>query len=290
MANPQTENGYAKVTNELLEALSRINLSSYETRVLFCVIRKTYGWNKKDDYISVSQIAKGTGLLKPHACRAKNALVRKNILNENGGKLGPNKDYDKWSVTDSGNVTSIGNAVTDSGNESLIKRQKQRIVTNIGTVPKSVTSVTDSGNKPLPIQALQKKVKTLIQKKRRKSEDFLLASLLLQEIRKRKPDLRKPNLQAWAVHISKMIRIDHRKPERIEAVIRWCQADSGNGDGKWRGWRDNILSTAKLREKFDKLELAMGKNSGSGTAPLVRDAEGFTPRERELARIRGEKE
>jgi len=152
MANPQTENGYAKVTNELLEALSRINLSSYETRVLFCVIRKTYGWNKKDDYISVSQIAKGTRLLKPHACRAKIALVRKNILNENGGKLGPNKDYDKWSVT-------------DSGNESLIKRQKQRIVTNIGTVPKSVTSVTDSGNESLPIQALQKKVKTLIQKK-----------------------------------------------------------------------------------------------------------------------------
>lgn len=128
------------------------------------------------------------------------------------------------------------------------------------------------------------------QKKPRNSDEFRLASLLFSEIRKRKPDFRKPDLQGWAKHIDKMLKLDNREPGRVEEVIVWCQADSGDDDGKWKGWRDNILSTRTLREKFDKLELAMGKSSGNsgGTAKLVRDAEGFTPRERELERIREE--
>jgi hypothetical protein len=85
-----------------------------------------------------------------------------------------------------------------------------------------------------------------------------LASLLLQKITERKPDFKKPSLEQWEKHIDSMIRIDKRKPEIIEKVIIWCQADCGDG-GKWKGWQNNILSTAKLREKFDKLELAMNK-------------------------------
>ncbi|MFA5382086.1 MAG: hypothetical protein WC356_02890 [Candidatus Micrarchaeia archaeon] len=83
-----------------------------------------------------------------------------------------------------------------------------------------------------------------------------LAVLLFKKITDRKPDFKKPDLQKWAEHIDKMIRIDNRKPETIEKIIIWCQADCGDG-GKWKGWQNNILSTAKLREKFDKLELAM---------------------------------
>jgi hypothetical protein len=54
-----------------------------------------------------------------------------------------------------------------------------------------------------------------------------------------------------------MIRLDERKPERIEQVIRWTQQDPF--------WQGNILSTAKLREKFDQLELKMGSKK-NGTA------------------------
>lgn len=282
----QTKDGYTKLANKLLEALSQVNLSAYEMRVLFCVMRKTYGWNKKFDFISVSQISELTGLRRPHACRAKCSLLGKNILVEHDGRLGLNEVCGLWNVTNIGTVPRSVTPVTDSGNETAIKGQKQRNVTNTGTVPKLVTPVTDPGNETLPIQALQKKGKTLIQKKeRRNSDEFRLATLLFSEIRRRKPDFRKPNLQGWAKHVERMIRLDRRNPDRIEAIIRWCQSDSGNDDGKWRGWQDNILSTQKLREKFDKLELAMQKGSGSKTAPLVRNAKGKTPREQMLAEI-----
>lgn len=90
-------------------------------------------------------------------------------------------------------------------------------------------------------------------------ESINLAELLLSEIQRRKPDFKKPNIQVWVKSIDLMISLDNRKPERIAKVIRWCQADNGNG--RWNGWQDNILSAKKLREKFDKLELSMSRDN-----------------------------
>lgn len=89
-----------------------------------------------------------------------------------------------------------------------------------------------------------------------------LSNLLAELIIKRKPDnletlpeRKVVTLRRWASDIDKMIRLDHRKPERIEEVIRWCQKDTF--------WQANILSAKTLREKFDKLELQMERN-GTG--------------------------
>jgi len=73
--------------------------------------------------------------------------------------------------------------------------------------------------------------------------------LLAQLIVERKPDFRRPELGQWAGEIDRMIRLDGRSPERIEAVIRWCVRDPF--------WSVNILSVAKLRKHFDRLELQM---------------------------------
>jgi hypothetical protein len=85
------------------------------------------------------------------------------------------------------------------------------------------------------------------------SAESQLSSFLLQEIRKNKPDFKEPNLQAWAKEIDLMVRKDGRDPGRIQKVIQWAQKDSF--------WHKNILSTRKLREKFDQLEMAMPKES-----------------------------
>ena len=80
-----------------------------------------------------------------------------------------------------------------------------------------------------------------------------LATLLLKLILKRKADFKKPDLKKWAKHIDSMMRIDKRKPEKIEQVIRWSQADTF--------WQNNILSTSSLRKQFDQLELKMMKGA-----------------------------
>ena len=66
----------------------------------------------------------------------------------------------------------------------------------------------------------------------------------------------KGSRETWASHIDKLNRIDGRTFEQIEYMIRWTQHDSF--------WSQNILSTAKLREKFSdlipKLKASMAKH------------------------------
>jgi len=79
-----------------------------------------------------------------------------------------------------------------------------------------------------------------------------LARLLFDLIRQRKGDFRRPNLDRWARDIDRLIRLEKRDPERIEAVLRFCQSDPF--------WRSNILSPAALRKHFDRLELKMAQH------------------------------
>ncbi len=100
MASPQLENGYLRIANELAEAFARVNLSAYEWRALWVVIRKTYGWRKKTDRISYRQFAKCADIDLRNAFRAVQSLVGRNILTQqkdsNTFEYGLQKDYSQW--------------------------------------------------------------------------------------------------------------------------------------------------------------------------------------------------
>ena len=97
MANPQLEDGFTMVANEIIEALARINLCAYESRVLWFIIRKTYGWHKKIDWIALSQIVDSTGILKPNVSRTLKSLKARNIIiRDKNRHVGLQKDYEKW--------------------------------------------------------------------------------------------------------------------------------------------------------------------------------------------------
>ena len=84
------------------------------------------------------------------------------------------------------------------------------------------------------------------------SEEFRLANLLYELIRENNPKFKAPNMDNWCGHVDKMLRIDKRSIDDVEAVIRWCQQDDF--------WHKNILSTDKLRKQFDKLYMAMPRD------------------------------
>lgn len=104
MANPQVEDGYTKIANEILEILSRVNLPAYEMRVLILLLRKTYGWKKKRDWISISQFLVGTGLPdRRYVHRALKGLENKNIVvicrdDKKHPTYGFQKDYERWKL------------------------------------------------------------------------------------------------------------------------------------------------------------------------------------------------
>lgn len=80
MDNPQLENGYTKLADEVLENLIKSELSGSEFRIVLFVIRKTYGFNKKEDSISLSQFQKGTCLTRTTISHSLQNLVNMAIL------------------------------------------------------------------------------------------------------------------------------------------------------------------------------------------------------------------
>ena len=80
MVSPQVENGFTRIANEIIEALWKVNLSPYETRVLWFLLRKTYGWKKKTDWITLSQFSKNIGLDRRLIHRTLKSLFSKKII------------------------------------------------------------------------------------------------------------------------------------------------------------------------------------------------------------------
>lgn len=124
MSNPQCEDGYTPIANELLEALSRIRIPGESIQVFWVILRKTYGYRKKEDWIALSQFRE-TGIIKTHISRAITKLVDMKIVTKkgNGIKLTYriNKKYQEW--------------------EALPKKV---------TLPKKVICVTQKGQAALP--------------------------------------------------------------------------------------------------------------------------------------------
>jgi phage replication O-like protein O len=102
MASPQVENGYTRIANELLEALAKFRLSGNEYQVVLAIIRKTYGFGKKSDTISMGQISEVTGLKRQNVNRALKSLSSKLITGViktdymGINNISINKDYSQW--------------------------------------------------------------------------------------------------------------------------------------------------------------------------------------------------
>lgn len=104
MANPQYENGYTKIANEIIEALARTRIPGEARQVLDIIIRKTYGFSKKKERISTSQLIRATGLTRISIYRARKRLQYTNLIsvykNVDTKVLSYSfqKNYDKWKV------------------------------------------------------------------------------------------------------------------------------------------------------------------------------------------------
>lgn len=105
MANPQKENGFTPIANEIMEKLCNLKVNATSFRVVICILRKTYGWQKKEDKISLSQIKKMTGLDRSvvNAIKELEELNILKITRKDGltNLISFNKDHEKWGLVQS---------------------------------------------------------------------------------------------------------------------------------------------------------------------------------------------
>ena len=98
MANPQKENGYTAIANEILDHLVLPGINGSEYRTVLFVLRKTYGFNKKQDRISLSQFEKATLMKRSHVVTTIKELVHKSILVKQNSLYSINKNWESWVV------------------------------------------------------------------------------------------------------------------------------------------------------------------------------------------------
>lgn len=92
------DDGYARLSNTLIEAYAGADLTKRHFKVLLAILRKTYGWNKPMDRISDSQISEIAKLPVKRCNEAKLELVRMGLIHQQGGMFGPNKNIDEWRI------------------------------------------------------------------------------------------------------------------------------------------------------------------------------------------------
>jgi len=155
MPSPQIENGHLDLANELVDQFCKLNLSPGEWRVLWAILRKTYGWHKKMDRITYSQFEEMTGLDRWNIRRYLNRLLERNIITKTGiGQrlsYGLQKDYSKWQPLSKQTTFTSRPLSKQTTVETIIQ-------TDYGLLSKQTT-------KPLSKQTTTKAKKETIQKK-----------------------------------------------------------------------------------------------------------------------------
>jgi phage replication O-like protein O len=99
--SPQLKAGYTRIANEIIEALAAHRIPGEQMQCLFVILRKTYGYQRKEARIPLNMFLEVTGMQKPNIIRALRWLRDKNIIvikrdNENNKIYRFNKIYSTW--------------------------------------------------------------------------------------------------------------------------------------------------------------------------------------------------
>lgn len=162
--NPQKENGYTPIANELLEQIISFDFSKRQLLVIMAIARMTYGYSKKTDALSGWQIAKLTKLDRSDVSKTISELLKLNVIikHETGREshgvlvheIAINKLYKEWltvgKTTTVGNSPTVGNLPTvtvgKTPTQPLVKHPTHKAIKTIKqyipTTPKKRTSKT----------------------------------------------------------------------------------------------------------------------------------------------------
>lgn len=146
------DDGFTRIANEILEAVMHAGLSQHQLLVFMAVMRKTYGFNKKSDWVSNEQLSELTGIL-PHKCSAaKSALVKRGILTQTGRVIGINKTVREWSSlpvkgTEKKPYLKKVN-LPESGKKSLPESGNGYYLNQVNTKDTITKDSKDNSNKP----------------------------------------------------------------------------------------------------------------------------------------------
>jgi phage replication O-like protein O len=170
---------YTQIPNDVLEALCRVYLSTYECRMLMCIVRKTFGFQKRADRIAFSQFSKISGVSRPNCLRALRSLqLRAIVIREDENQSWRvNNDTDTWLPPIRPRVARKSRDRLSSSNDSAVVSRENSSSSNSDVISRndSVLSVETTEvlltetTKSLPLEIITKERKENKEKELNKS-------------------------------------------------------------------------------------------------------------------------
>ncbi|MCP2005259.1 UNVERIFIED_ORG: phage replication O-like protein O [Buttiauxella agrestis ATCC 33320] len=251
-------NGYTKVANEIQQLKPRLRMSGREWQCFEAVIWLTYGWNKKQDRVTNTVIAELTGLSDTHVSDAIKALAeRKIIFSQKQGMMklvGVNTELSGWILDkpETGRkFPKTGKSFPESG-----KRFPKTVDTQYKNKNSNKNPSSDDSHES-PDKRLSKflsdhpdaEIYTPTGSKWGTSDDLKAAQWIYAQVQKVTPSAKEPTWTDWSNTIRLLRQAKETNHHEICAVFQWANND--------HFWYSNVLSPAKLREKWDTLKLQM---------------------------------
>lgn len=158
-AGPQVEDGHIRIANELFDAILKFPFTLKQLNVVLAILRKTYGYSKKVDDVSASQIGGLCGISRNHVTETLNELAAMKVITKERGSYGSlvgiNKRYSEWeqiekpkakkTSPESGLVPNQDASSPESG-LALVQNQDGSIVPNQDTQQTTFQQTTSTTN------------------------------------------------------------------------------------------------------------------------------------------------
>lgn len=277
------KDGYTRIPNLVLEALPMARLNGSQLGICMQVLRRTNGWCRSNDAISLSDFAATLGTTTAYVSRQLNELLRKNIIRRLEHKPGKKAVYcfvtnvAEWEGGDiilEKLAANRAKGVYRSPNEKLAGcpiGQVQGLYESAGVDSRGLSEPTSNGLCDPTTEALSNpamvhedpalilpeaepdlkkdinKGETNTSLFNRESDPYMLSELLLVKIKEKLPGFKSPDLQHWAKIMERILRIDRRAPDEVREVILFAQADPF--------WQTNTLGVDRLRKHYDRINL-----------------------------------
>ena len=161
MANPQKENGFTPIANEIMEQLCKMRLNGTQFRIILVLLRYTYGFNRKSHEFSETFIANATGTNKRVIVRELKSLVDYGlvkIVSESTFTkpriLSFNKNYEGWEINQQlTNILPVDRLVNTTDDQTvnttddqLVTQERKYINKNINKDIKKDYSCSEQKN------------------------------------------------------------------------------------------------------------------------------------------------